>query len=78
MKVRHYFPSDDLERAPARSGRIGYRWVPGYAEALPGTQRSMSMTRRDIYAMARRDGYSAKFHPTEDAARAALAAGGDL
>jgi hypothetical protein len=72
----HLFPNGQVEvvarsRDRGRRCRPAYRWVPAYSQvSIRGI--SMSLPRREWYAMARRDGDRCQFHATEDDARRAL------
>lgn len=74
MKFRmHFFTAPfRLEVGCTRKGRPSYRWTTGYQAALANGQTSQAVTRAGAYHMAKQSGRTAKFHPSEDSARAAV------
>ncbi len=79
MKTIHIFRTHDLEVGTAKPGtrrqqRPGYRWVCGYAEALPNGATSQACRLHEFQAIARESGAKLKRYATEEQARAGLAA----
>ena len=76
MKTIHIFRTHDLEVGTARPGtkrqqRPGFRWVAGYAEALPNGATSQACRLHDFQGNAKDSGAKLKRHATEEQARAA-------
>lgn len=74
--VWHLFPSCSVEYG---TGGPGYRWAPGYAQALPDGKVSIPLRRLDWQAAARQDNARLVFHTAKadakrEAARPVLAA----
>lgn len=73
----HLFPDGQVERGCPKTkiikgrGRItvpGYRWVPGYTQAVRPGVTCGPFTRLEWWDMAARDGDKCKFHETREEA----------
>ncbi len=78
-RVAHIFRSYDIEVGTAKNGtnrqrKPGYRWVPGWSEALPDGAMSQPYRLRDLQEWAAGEGVTLKRHRLEKDARAALKA----
>lgn len=69
MTTMHLFANGQVERGTAKrpEDRPGFRWVQAYS-LVSETGVSAPLTRREWQEMAKRDGFTCRFHDTEQAA----------